>query len=40
MKKVMLFTLIALFTASAFAQPYRHHRHRRHHHHHPVIIVR
>jgi hypothetical protein len=37
MKKVLLFAMVTLLTACAFAQPY-HHRHR--HHHHNVIASR
>jgi hypothetical protein len=46
MKKLLLCTFIALFTASAYAQPYYHHHRRWHHHHHyyhhrhAVIVVR
>jgi hypothetical protein len=42
MKKIMLFASVALFAASAYAQPYhhRHHHHRHYHHHHAAIIVR
>jgi hypothetical protein len=44
MKKLVLLTIIAFFTVSAYAQPYyRHHRRHhyyRHHHHHAVIVVR
>jgi hypothetical protein len=41
MKRLTLFTIIALFTASAYAQPYYHHHHhyRHHHHHHRAVIV-
>jgi hypothetical protein len=43
MKRLLVFTFIALFTASAYAQPYshRHWRHHHHHrHHHALIVVR
>jgi hypothetical protein len=40
MKKLVLFSLIAFFTASAYAQPYhRRHHHRYYHHHHRTVIV-
>ena len=39
MKTCLVLVLFMLFTAGAFAQPYRHHRrHRRYHHH--VIVIR
>jgi len=37
MKKALLFTMVALMTTGAFAQPYHHHH--RHHHHHPRAVV-
>ena len=44
MKRLVLLTIIAFFTVSAYAQPYyRHHHHHHHyyrHHRHAVIIVR
>jgi len=42
MKKIALFTFVALFAVSAYAQPYHHRRHHRHHHHyhHAVVVVR
>lgn len=42
-KKILLFTVVMLFTASAFAEPYHHHRRHHHyhhyHHHHSVAVV-
>jgi hypothetical protein len=32
MKKLIVLSLVLLFSASAFAQPHHHHRHHRHHH--------
>ena len=37
MKVYFVPVLLMLFTAGAFAQPYRHHRHRRYYHH--VIVI-
>ena len=38
MKKYLVLVLLMLFTAGAFAQPYRHHRHHRYHHR--VVVIR
>jgi hypothetical protein len=38
MKKYLALVLLMLFTAGAFAQPYRHHRHHHRYHHHVVVI--
>lgn len=37
MKKIILLSLVLVFSASAFAAPvHHHHRRHRHHHHHPA----
>jgi Haem-degrading len=45
MMRMVLLTIIALFTVSAYAQPYHHRRYHHHHHyyrhhHHAVVVVR
>src|SRR5580698_10685622 len=39
MKKMVLLTIIAFFTASAYAQPYHHRRYHHHHYRHPHHAV-
>jgi hypothetical protein len=36
MKTCLVLVLFMLFTAGAFAQPYRYHRHHRRYHHHVI----
>jgi hypothetical protein len=34
MKKLLMLSLVLVFSASAFAQPHHHHHHSHHYHHH------